>query len=194
MISTEGASNLKEKPTQWQKYKKSFQKYYQKNKDYYKAYQKKYCQENKEYINLQHKESLRKRLEKDPQKIRQQQHEGCKRWRLKNLEKARERNRLWKKSLAGQLSKKKDNLRRRTGFRDRNKILDRVLNINFLKYGITLCENCGVACWENYQFDHIVPIVLGGKNEFDNFQILCPPCNLEKHVYAIDFRRLNIDA
>lgn len=214
--------SLKERSGQWQKYKKSFQKYYQKNKDYYKAYQKKYYQENKERINLQHKESLRKRLEANPQKIRKQQRGACRRWQLKysdefkkcnkkyrqehidkikeyrkkyrleNAEEIKKKRKEWRASPVGRLAKKEENLRRRLGFGPRTGILKSVLNINFLKYGMTLCENCGVACWENYQFDHIISVFLGGTNEFDNFQILCKSCNLEKRTYAIDFRRLEV--
>ena len=31
-----------------------------------------------------------------------------------------------------------------------------------------------------YHVDHVMPLVLGGKNEKENIQILCPSCNLSK--------------
>jgi len=33
---------------------------------------------------------------------------------------------------------------------------------------------------DNYHVDHIVPLALGGDNNSNNIQILCPPCNMSK--------------
>jgi len=41
-----------------------------------------------------------------------------------------------------------------------------------------------------HHLDHIVPISKGGKHEFDNLQLLCPTCNLNKHAKdPLDFMR-----
>lgn len=66
-----------------------------------------------------------------------------------------------------------------------------VQRINEIQYGMLTCENCAEACVGNSNFDHIVPVSLGGKGNIDNLQILCQPCNLEKQVYSIDFRNFN---
>ena len=40
------------------------------------------------------------------------------------------------------------------------------------------CCNCGSG--EELQFDHIIPVALGGSAGQDNLQILCGPCNRSK--------------
>jgi 5-methylcytosine-specific restriction endonuclease McrA len=40
------------------------------------------------------------------------------------------------------------------------------------------CRQCGSAA--DLQFDHIIPVALGGGSTADNLQILCGPCNRRK--------------
>jgi hypothetical protein len=40
------------------------------------------------------------------------------------------------------------------------------------------CRNCGSQ--EELQYDHIIPVVLGGSSGLENLQILCGPCNRRK--------------
>ena len=40
------------------------------------------------------------------------------------------------------------------------------------------CRRCGVT--SELQFDHIIPVALGGGNSAENVQILCGPCNRRK--------------
>ncbi len=40
------------------------------------------------------------------------------------------------------------------------------------------CAACGSE--ELLQFDHVIPVALGGASTADNLQLLCAPCNREK--------------
>jgi 5-methylcytosine-specific restriction endonuclease McrA len=42
------------------------------------------------------------------------------------------------------------------------------------------CVQCGEAF--ELQFDHVIPVALGGANTLDNLQVLCGPCNRAKGV------------
>jgi 5-methylcytosine-specific restriction endonuclease McrA len=44
------------------------------------------------------------------------------------------------------------------------------------------CPYCdGYLSQTGFHLDHYMPISLGGKNEDQNIQLLCPPCNRKKH-------------
>ena len=50
------------------------------------------------------------------------------------------------------------------------------------------CAVCATDVSKSYHFDHIIPLALGGLNEDGNMQILCPPCNQDKHAkHPVDF-------
>lgn len=49
------------------------------------------------------------------------------------------------------------------------------------------CETCARTVNANFEIDHKVPLFLGGTNEVDNLQLLCPDCHRTKT--AADLRR-----
>lgn len=50
------------------------------------------------------------------------------------------------------------------------------------------CACCKRPLRSDFHRDHIMPLALGGTNTDDNIQLLCPPCNLQKHVkHPVDF-------
>ena len=49
------------------------------------------------------------------------------------------------------------------------------------------CLSCGSN--EALEVDHIKPVSSGGKTEFDNLQILCKKCNMEKGINLVDYRQ-----
>lgn len=54
------------------------------------------------------------------------------------------------------------------------------------------CMCCGAV--DPLTFDHIVPISTGGKDEIENMQILCGPCNSSKGTRTIDYRPVRKEA
>ena len=47
------------------------------------------------------------------------------------------------------------------------------------------CKYCGVSKRKaNFQIDHIDPVVMGGSNDYENLQLLCPPCNQRKGIQS----------
>lgn len=40
------------------------------------------------------------------------------------------------------------------------------------------CQGCGGT--SDLQYDHIIPVAMGGSNNEENLQILCGPCNRRK--------------
>ena len=43
---------------------------------------------------------------------------------------------------------------------------------------VGFCQNCGST--ENLTIDHIIPVLFGGKDNEENLQCLCSPCNRKK--------------
>ncbi len=58
------------------------------------------------------------------------------------------------------------------------------------------CANvfCGINIRDSYHVDHILAVSLGGSNGIDNIQLLCPTCNMKKHIkYPHEWRRSQIE-
>ena len=59
----------------------------------------------------------------------------------------------------------------------------------------TICGQFGnvcLACGQDgpLSVDHVVPLSRGGRNDADNLQPLCLPCNIRKGTRTVDYRRL----
>ena len=48
------------------------------------------------------------------------------------------------------------------------------------------CNYCEIELNEQFEKDHIIPISKGGRNDINNIQILCKPCNRRKGVMTHD--------
>jgi len=180
---------------------------------FHPEYKKRWYEENKGRISQEKKEKR-----KIDENYRLQDLERCKRWATSNKDKANAIKQRWlennpeKRKLATKkwaknnpekvqvyaarhrktdlcrATKRRLQMKRR-GCEATKSTLKEVLNRNFLQFGLTCCENCHTAIWNKYEFDHIIPIALGGDGNHDNIQILCKSCNIEKSANAIDFRR-----
>jgi 5-methylcytosine-specific restriction endonuclease McrA len=58
-----------------------------------------------------------------------------------------------------------------------------------------ICQGCSCQCdIENFHVDHIEPRVIGGTSDVDNYQLMCPDCNLAKGAKDFDtFKRESQD-
>jgi len=114
--------------------------------------------------------------------------EYMKKWREENKRHLLEYSKDWKRKNPDKVSKSErpGRIRRRSGF-DANEVNTVVVH-NFLNYGTYTCENCRKQMFYGYHLDHIKSLILGGRNEYDNLQVLCSTCNLKKGIKIVDYR------
>lgn len=132
----------------------------------------------------------------------------CKKWYQANKDKAYDRNRKWSKAnkdkvaatqaewvranldkvKASNIKWAKNNPENIRLAKHRRRSREKSCGGNISK-GITLrlmadqsgvCNYCKIDITEKYHIDHIMPLALGGANDDDNVQLLCPNCNLRK--------------
>lgn len=161
-----------------------------------KCWCKKCFLESSQKYNHQHPEKLaessRKYKATHPEKIRK--------WQIDNPEKSRKADQKWRKNHPEQCLEKvrkwaKANPEKTREYnRNRRARIDgnggKITAQEWVdlkeKYNNT-CLCCGRSDVE-MTLDHVVPLILGGKNVIENAQPLCKSCNCKKHSKHIDYR------
>jgi len=111
-------------------------------------------------------------------------------WRQQNPERTKELNVIW--HLRNPHGRKTHNSNRRA--REKNApgtyTHDQITHLADVQKW--KCVYCSVSLRKSYHIDHIKPFALGGTNEIQNIQLLCPACNMRKHAkHPINFAREN---
>lgn len=105
---------------------------------------------------------------------------------LDNLEKVKARQAIWKKQNPD--SRRIHSTNRRAIKRASGGKLCNGLSEKLFKLQRGKCACCNQPLGNDFHLDHIMPLVLGGKNTDDNIQLLRATCNLQKHAkHPIDF-------
>jgi len=142
-------------------------------------YRKKYVEENKDKISEAQKikrkgdpeyfrRKWKKHYDKHAEKYRKRSRDMAKKYPERNAANARNRYAL-----------------RRYGCKDRT-YAEEIKKLKLLQNN--KCIYCKKNIEKDYHADHIMPLYLGGDNNIDNIQILCPTCNLRKNKkHPIDF-------
>jgi 5-methylcytosine-specific restriction endonuclease McrA len=103
-------------------------------------------------------------------------------WRLDNPERAKENDRKKRANRAPEYLAKRaiDEQNRRARMRANGGRLSRGIAAELLMAQGGKCVYCRADLAAGYHLDHILPIALGGRNDDQNVQLLCPPCNRRK--------------
>lgn len=133
---------------------------YERNRDKRRAYRLRYRQQHGDDLRARERERNRQRYARDPRAAL----DYYKRWRLRNLERARNYLRV---------SKHK---RRAASVGD---------HFTLAQWGALLVQHAGCCAYcgstERIEADHRIPLVRGGSNEVGNILPACRHCNRRKH-------------
>jgi len=142
---------------------------------------------------LDNKERAAEAYKKWAAKNKERISETYKRWREKNMEEANKHNRAyrakyperaraasdnWKKANPEAAAAIKENRRCRIMGQGGTFTKDDVFKLRETQGD--KCAVCRKDISAKRHIDHIMPIALGGSNNPDNLQLLCPPCNHRK--------------
>lgn len=150
-------------------------KYYEKNKEKIIKYAINWNKENSD----KRKKIVRKYYELNILRHKENNHN----WYVNNKQRKTEVSNKWKKLNPELLKIYKSNRRNR----EVGKLpKDTVKKLFVLQKG--KCPCCGENLGTDYHLDHIVPLFLGGKNEWGNVQLLKKECNLKKNkTHPVEF-------
>jgi len=98
-----------------------------------------------------------------------------------------ERNRAWKKSDRGKLSKKRARHQRRALTKSSSIPFTSSELINHIAKFNSQCCYCGCGVKEDYHLDHVTPLSIGGLNSLGNLAIACVSCNLSKGARGLEW-------
>jgi len=116
----------------------------------------------------------------NPEKV----NERSRRWAHANPEKVRERGHKWREA-----NIEKARARERIRWASRRAITEEVRLALSVFYKYT-CLCCGRKEPEiELEFDHVIPLKLGGKDTTENLQLLCRSCNAGKGAKSTDYRQ-----
>lgn len=126
------------------------------------------------------------------QRHREVARERTLRWRAENPERARANDAKKRANRSAEYLEKRriDEQNRRARIKANGGRLSKGLATRLLEKQRGLCVYCAGSIAEAFHMDHIMPIALGGPNEDENIQLLCPPCNRRKHSkHPNEFKR-----
>lgn len=134
------------------------------------------------YLKNKEKEKARAAdwLKRYPEKKAKQQSA----WYNKNRERVIEKSKQWAVNNRAEFKINQHN--RRVKIRNTHTPITKEQWNFLLEYSHYKCMCCGSS--ESLSLDHIVPISRGGKNTFQNIQVLCRRCNSTKSAKTIDYR------
>jgi 5-methylcytosine-specific restriction endonuclease McrA len=142
-----------------------------------KDYQAAYYQSNREKLDAR-SDAWRKA---NPEKVRARKAK----WNKSNFEEVKVRRSAWNNANPEALRIYGHN--KRAGQRENGGKLSKGLPEKLLTLQRGKCACCKIKL-DKYHLDHMMPLALGGANSDENIQLLCPPCNMQKHTkHPIDF-------
>lgn len=166
-------------------HKEKWNYYAEKNREERRIRDKEYREEHREDIRLkrklkseEHKKWMKEYHKRNKEQGRQ--------YRKQNVSRIKENTNQWRKTLAGLACMRQQHFKRRTGLNSKD--VNRVIQENLLKYGAFCCEKCKQLTGNDFHLDHIIPIAKGGNNNYENLQLLCPDCNIQKRTQVADYR------
>lgn len=129
-------------------------------------------------------EKFRASVAKYAAEHRKESSERARRWRIANPMRTAENARSW---ISRNPERHKQIARASSACRRARKkgaagSITRANISKLLRLQKSRCACCSAAVGRGYHVDHVMPLALGGSNEFLNLQILCARCNMRKNA------------
>lgn len=174
-----------------------YRKYYETHKERWKIYVARQGKEKKRMADKQYREKCREEI-RAKRKLKSEEHkkwmkkyhernrEQGRQYRKQDIDRIRENVRQWRRTPNGKACMRRQRFKRRAELNSKD--INRVIQENLLKYGAFCCEKCKRLTGNGFHLDHITPIAKGGNNSYENLQLLCPDCNIQKRTQVADYR------